>query len=55
MKHGLHFYTRSLSLTLNNTFASLGNDNYLGTPNPKLLKTGCKFFKKTCLVLQNKK
>jgi len=36
MKLGLHFYTLSLSLTLNNTFASLGTGNYLGTLKLKL-------------------
>jgi hypothetical protein len=49
-----HFYTLSLSLTLNGTSTSLGNNNYLGTLNPKLARTGWKFSKKTCPVLQNK-
>jgi hypothetical protein len=31
MKHGLHFYIVSLSLTLNNAFASLGDCNFLRT------------------------
>ncbi len=50
----LHFYTRSLSLTLNNTFASLGDNGCLGTLNPKLLKTSRKLSERTRLVLQNK-
>jgi hypothetical protein len=36
MKPGLHFHTLSLSLTLNNAFASLGDCNFLRTLNPKL-------------------
>jgi len=55
MKHGLHFYTFSLSLTLNNTFASVGSNGYLGTLNLKLLGIRCKFSKRTCSILQNKK
>jgi hypothetical protein len=40
---------------LNNAFASLGDDDYLGTLNPKLSKIKCKFFEKTCPIFQNKK
>ncbi len=43
-----------LSLTLNNAFASLGGDDYLGTLNPKLSRIRCKFYERTCTVLQNK-
>ncbi len=55
MKHELHFYAHSLSLTLNNAFASPGNGNCLGTLKPKLPKTIWKFFKRTYPILQNKK
>ncbi len=55
MKHGLHFYTDCLSLTLNNAFASLGDFNILRTVNPKLSWTGWKFSERTCPVLQKKK
>jgi len=42
LKHGLHFYTIYLSLTLNSASASLSGDNiYLGTLNLKLPKIGC--------------
>jgi hypothetical protein len=44
MKHGLHFYTCSLSLSLNNASTSLSNDGYLGTLNLKLPRTRCKFW-----------
>jgi hypothetical protein len=37
----LHFYTTSLSLTLNNTFASLSDGGCLGTLNLKPSRTGC--------------
>jgi hypothetical protein len=55
MKHGLHFYTCSLSLTLNSAFTSLSGGlggDCLGTLNPKLLRIRCKFFEKTYPVLQ---
>jgi hypothetical protein len=55
LKPRLHFYTLSLSLTLNNAFTFLGSDDYLGTLNPKLLGTRCKFSKRICPILQNKK
>jgi hypothetical protein len=55
MKHGFHYYTCFLSPTLNNTSTSLGGDDYLGTLNPKLSRTKCKFSEGTCLILQNKK
>jgi hypothetical protein len=45
MKLGLHFYTLSLSLTLNNTSPSLDGGS-LGILNPKLPRTGCKFSKR---------
>jgi hypothetical protein len=44
-----------LSLTLNSTSSSLGGDGCLGTLNPKLLKIGWKFLKRTCPILRNKK
>jgi hypothetical protein len=55
MKHGLHFQTHSLSLTLDNAFASLGNNSDWGTLNLKLSRTECKFSERTCSVFQNKK
>jgi hypothetical protein len=55
MKHGFHFYTTFLSLTLNNASVSLNNGGYLGTLNLILLRSKCKFSEKTYLVLQNKK
>jgi hypothetical protein len=36
-----------------NASASLSDGGYLGTLNLKLSKTGCKFFARTCPVLQN--
>ncbi len=48
-------YTPSLSLPLNSASASLSDGGCLGTLNLKLSRTGCKFFERTCLVLQNKK
>jgi hypothetical protein len=55
MEHGLHFYTHSLSLTLNNAFASLGGGGYLGILKPKLSRVRFKFSERTCLIFQNKK
>jgi hypothetical protein len=51
----IHFYTRYLSLTLNNTFASLGSDGCLGTLNLKLPKIEDKFNERTYLIFKNKK
>jgi hypothetical protein len=48
-----HFYTLSLSLTLNSASTSLGHDDCLGTLNPKLPRTGWKFSKRSCPVFQN--
>jgi hypothetical protein len=55
MKHGLHFYTCYLSLTLNNALTSLGNNGCLGTLNLKLQKLKDKVSKKTYPILKNKK
>jgi len=49
------FYTLFLSLTLNNASASLGGNGCLRTLNPKLPRTRCKFFERTCPVLQKNK
>ncbi len=54
MKLMLHFYTVSLSLTLNNASASLSNGDCLGTLNLKLPITGWKVFERTYLVFQKK-
>jgi hypothetical protein len=43
MKHGFHFYTPFLSLTLNSASTSLSDGGCLRTLNLKLLRTGCKF------------
>jgi hypothetical protein len=55
MKLRLLFIQFPIALTLNNAFASLGGDYYLGTINWKFLKIRWNIFKKACSVFQIKK